>query len=268
MRPTSKINSSLNKRRRLSLLKKVGYITIFVLFFLSLLVLGLTNDKIQIKSVSITGNISVPKEDILNIVNNNLDKKYLYIIRTDNFFLLKRWTIKREILRDMKKVRDVNISFSGLDAFEVSITERVGKYIWCDSTTTSKCYFMDEDGLVFTEAPEFSGHPFQEYSGLIMENPIGQSYFNNVRFKQIAQFFSALDNMKLEPKLFNAVDEHKYEVRLFSGSKIIVDDKKSFERNIQDLQAVIDNGYIKADTQSLKKIQYIDLTFGNKVIFK
>ncbi len=268
MRPTSKINSSLNKRRRLSLLKKVGYVIIFVLFFLSLLILGLTNEKVQIKSVEVMGNISVPKEDILNIINNNLDKKYLYIIRTDNFFLLKRWSIKREILREMKKVRDVSISFHGLDAFEVSITERVGKSTWCDSQTGSKCYFMDIDGFIFTEAPEFSNNPFQKYSGLITGNPIGQSYFNSVRFGQISQFFSTLDNMKFEPKLFNALDEHKYEVRLFSGSKIIIDDKKTFEKDIIDLQAVIDNGYIKTDLEFLKKIQYIDLRFGNKVIFK
>jgi len=269
MRSTSKINSSLSKRRRLSFIKKVVYIAIFALFFISLLILGLTNDRIQVKSVTVSGNLSVPKEDILNIVDKNLDEKYLFIIRTDNFFLLKRNKIREEILDGIKKIQSVDISFSNLNTVEVSILERVAKSIWCDGTSANKkCYFMDENGFIFTEAPDFSSNPFPEYLGLFKGGPIGQSYFNSVRFKEINQFFETLDQIKLNPVYFNALDEHQYEVQLSFGGKIILDDKRDFDKDIINLQALIDNGYIKLDSGSLKKIKYIDLRFGNKVVLK
>ncbi len=268
MRSTSRINSSLSRRRRLGLLKKVVYIAIFVIFFLSLIILGLTNDKVQIKSVSVSGNISVPKEDILKVVERNLDKRYLFIIRTDNFFLLKRWEIREEILDEMKKIQSVDISFHSLNSVEISVAERVAKSIWCAGSPANakKCYFMDENGFIFTEAPDFNSNSFPEYFGLISGNPIGQSYFNSSKFKEISHFFESLDKIGLSPISFNAIDEHQYEIYLSAGGKIIMDDKKTFEKDIENIQAVIDSGYIKTDPESLKKIKSIDLRFGNKVI--
>ncbi len=271
MHSTSKINSTLSKRRRLSRFKKVGYNIIFALFFISLLVLGLTSEKVQVKAVTISGDLSVSEVDILSIVEENLSERHLFIIRTDNFFLLKRGEIKEEVLNKLKKIESVGLSFHGLNRIEVSVSERVAKYLWCNATPTTykNCYFMDNDGFIFTEAPDFSGNPFPKYFGLIKaENPIGQNYFEIDRFKEISQFFKTLADMKFGPVSFNSIDIHQYEIYLSSGTKIIFDDKKDLAKNTVNLQALIDNGYVKTELDSLRKIKYIDLRFGNKVILR
>ncbi len=270
MRSSSNINSSLKKKRRLGVSKKVGIWAIFILFFISLFVLGLTRQEVRISNVTVSGNSAVSKEDISNIVEQKLTERYLWIIPTDNFLLLKRGAIKNEILNDFKKVKTADIFFHSLKDIEITVTEREAKYLWCDGMPTKykNCYFMDKNGFIFAEAPDFSGNPFTKYFGLIIGNPVGQSYFNSARFNEINTFFTKLNDMKFSPVSFNAVDESQYEVYLSVGGKIIFDDKKTFDKDIINLQAVIDSGYIKTDPASLQKIKYIDLRFGNKVVLK
>ena len=130
------------------------------------------------------------------------------------------------------------------------------------------CYFMDSDGFVFQEAPVFSKDTFTEYFGLITEtNPVGQYYFNN-NFKNISSLFNILKKMSFEPEYFNAINEHEYEIYILGGGKILMNDKKSFESSLINLQALVSDGYIKTDTDSIKKIKFVDLRFGNKVNFE
>ena len=127
---------------------------------------------------------------------------------------------------------------------------------------------MDSSGFIFEEALQFSENTFSEYFGLVKEeNPIGQFYFEN-NFKDISSLFDAFEKISFEPRHFYAVNENEYEVYILGGGKIIMNNKKSFESQLINLQALISNEYIKNDIESLKKIKYIDLRFGNKVNFE
>jgi hypothetical protein len=74
--------------------------------------------------------------------------------------------------------------------------------------------------------------------------------------------------MNLQPESFAAINEHEYEVKLLLGGTIFLNDKKTLEKSLINLQALIDGGYIKTDEAFLKRIKYIDLRYGNKVDFK
>jgi hypothetical protein len=63
--------------------------------------------------------------------------------------------------------------------------------------------------------------------------------------------------MNFRPTGFSAISEHEYEVYILGGGKILVNDKRSFESSLQNLQALVDNKYIKTDSEFLKKIKYI-----------
>ncbi len=266
----SNIGASLNRKRKLSRIKKFGAYFVFILFFLSLANLGLTNQKVRINNIEISGNSTVLTDKIMEIVENSLNVKYLWIIPTDNIILLRRSEIKNHILNNFKKINSVDISIHGINKIEITVTEREVKYLWCKGTPISQkdCYFMDTEGFVFERAPVFSEDAFTEYFGLILdENPIGQTYLIN-KFKDITGLFSAFEKMSFQPINFNTVNEHEYEIYIVGGGRILINDKKSFESSLTNLQALVDNKYIKNDVESLKKIKYIDLRFGNKVNFE
>ncbi len=260
---SSRISSSIKRRKRIGLLRKAGTFSIYILFAVIVLIFTLTFNKLQVKSVSVSGNSTVNKEDILSVVDKKLNNNYLYLIRTDNFFLLRRDEIKSDLLDNFKKLESVNINFRGLNNLEVSVIEREAKYLWCNATST--CYFMDKTGFIFKEAPTLSPNPFFEFFGLITDEPVGKSYLSE-KFSNLAAFLDSINEIGFTAKSFNAIDEHKYEINLSSGAKIIFDDKKTFEQDLVSLHAIIDNGYVKPTDKSFEKIKSIDLRYGNKVI--
>ena len=254
----------------MSLLKKIGIYFIFTLFLITLANLGLTADKVRIKNIVISGNTSVPSETILKLVDNELNKVYLWITPTDNLLLLRRSAINNQILDNIKKIGSVRILIHGISNIEVAVLERKSSNLWCKGipSNTKDCYFMDSSGFVFQEAPTFSDDSFTKFFGLITaDDPIGSIYFVN-NFNNIYSLFSKFRDMSFQPKYFNASSENEYEIIIFGGGKIFINNKKPFTTSLVNLQALIDNKYIKIDDSSLKKIKYIDLRFGNKVNFE
>ncbi len=254
MRQKSNINSSLTNKRRLSFFKKAGIISLYIVFLISLMVWGLSYNKIQIKSVSVSGNSTVSKDDILKVVDDKLGESYIHWIRTDNFLLLRRSEIKSNLMNDFKKIESVDINFHGLSSIEISVVERDAKYLWCNDT--KNCYFMDKTGFIFKNAPILNPNPYFEFFGLIAGDPVGQSYLSG-KFFDINNFLDTLGKMGFNPKSFTAIDSHKYGITLSTGANIILDDKKTFQTDIIDLQAIIDNGYVNLGDKSFQKIKTI-----------
>lgn len=267
MQVRSNIGHSLNKKRKASLRKKIFYYFIFILFFLSLIVYILSTDFVRLKEIKVSGNSSISTEEIMNIVTPELNTYYLWIIPTKNIFLLRDTEIQNNILTHIKKIGETKVLINGLSKIEIVVKERDTKNLWCYSSK-KKCYFMDPDGFIFEEAPTFSEDTFPEYFGLIdSDDPIGQHYMKD-NFRSISALFETLKKISFWPKRFYALNENEYEIYIKGGGKIIMDNKKSFESQLINLQTLVTNNYIKTDEVSLSKIKYIDLRFGNKVNFE
>ncbi|MFH0755078.1 MAG: FtsQ-type POTRA domain-containing protein [bacterium] len=267
----SNINITLHKKKRANFIKKIQVYFIFIIFLILLLICVLNIKKIQIKEIKVSGNFSVPTEDIIRLANTEINKKYFFIILVNNIFLLRRQEIEKQILENIKEINKIKILIRGIDKIEIIVQEREVKNLWCKGIPINigpkDCYFMDLNGFIFEKAPQFSKDIFFEYFGLIKEkNPIGQFYLKE-DFKNISNLFNILKKMSFEIKSFYAVDENEYEIYILGGGKIIMNNKRSFESQLINLQALISNEYIKTDIESLKKIKYIDLRFGNKVNF-
>ena len=264
----SKISSSLSKKRKITLIKKIGVIFIFVLFFVSLCVLFLTTDKLKIKNVVVNGNSSVSAEEIVNVTQNELNERYLWIIPTDNFLLLQRFEIREHILENFKKINDVKINVDGFNTLKIVVSERVSESFWCsgDLDNSENCYFMDNSGFIFAEAPDFTNNIFLKYYGFVSEkDPIGRSYFSSDKFVKIGNFISEIKKMGFDPESFLAIDEHQYEIVLSGGAKIMFDDKEDFSKTLLKMNTLIENNYIKTDKDFMLKINHIDFRYGNKV---
>jgi cell division septal protein FtsQ len=268
VRPRSNISATLNKKRQASLMKKIWAYFILSLIFIIAFIVCLNTKWTQIKVISVSGNSSISSDEITNIANTEINKRYIWIIPTNNILFLRSKEIKNDILNNIKQISSAKIHVNGFNKINISVVERQATNLWCAGSPVSNannCYFMDSDGLIFESAPQFSDNTFPEYFGLISsENSIGQSYLKN-NFKSISELFAKLKNMSFQPQYLNALNEHEYEIYILGGGKIIMSDERSFESALINLQALIDNGDIKTDPEALKKINHIDLRFGNKI---
>jgi hypothetical protein len=261
MHAKTNIHSSLKKRRRKHFMLKM-YICLFLVLLTITIFAFLTNySGVRIQNITVKGVSSISEGDISNFVKNEISSKYLYVFAKDNILLLPRSTIKKDLLDNFKKIEIIKISLGGLRDVEITIKERVQTALWCQD----KCFFMDSNGLIFAEAPEFSGTPFPEYFGLInKENPIGENYFDAEKFIKISELFENIKKLGFPLEKFVALDASEYEMTFVGGGKIATNDKQDFSESFKNLKAIVDNGLIKTDEASLKKISHIDLRY-NKV---
>jgi cell division septal protein FtsQ len=268
MRPSSNISSSLQKKRKKHLIRKLILLGVLALCLIATFVFIIRLPSLKIKTVSVVGNTSVSQDEILAIANPIIAKEYLWIIPTDNFFFLHRSDIQKQLIGQIQKLQSVDVSFTDMHDVQISVTERQLASTWCDGVPTfsQNCYGMDTNGLIFEQASSTLSTSTQTYFGLITDaNPIGETYFSG-HFVDATNFFTALAKMNLNPVSFYATSPDNYEINLAYGGKIIVDNSKTFVQDATDVQAVIDNKYLKTDVASLKKINYIDLRYGNKVV--
>ncbi len=270
MRERSTIGVILKKKKRASTAKRIGVWAVFIVFFISLAVLGLTAYQVRVHDVVITGNSAVHTADIAAVADTLLDKRYLGIVATDNILLLDRAGIKNTLLATFKNIHTVEISFSGLNTLHISVTERLMQSLWCAGMPDhpGACFFMDSDGFVFAKATS-TAISIPRYFGLIASSsPIGESYASSSFFALLAKVFDTVRAMQFAPYAFSAQSIDEYEITLKGGGILYLNNGKPFSQSLMNLQALIDNGYIKTDDGFLKKIQYIDLRYGNKVDFK
>ena len=124
---------------------------------------------------------------------------------------------------------------------------------------------MDKTGFVFASSTATSTLP--TYFGFFATttNPVGESYFDSARFADIEGLMQAVNQLGFRPQYFDAIDTHTYQVYLKDGGKILLNNEKTFGESLTNLETLVNDGFIKVNDATLKKINYVDLQSGDKV---
>lgn len=238
---------------------------------------------VQIVNIEVSGNSAVSGEEIKSLMTEESSKKYLLLFSKNSRLLYPKKQIKTKILNDLKGIEKIEVKFKGLKTVVASIIERKPNSVWCADTendTKSKnskdeniagCYFLDKEGMVFSNAPDFSGETYVHYYGLLDgSNPIGKIYLPSAKFEEISDFLNSLKVLGIIISQFHAETESDYEIYLENESKIIIDDKQPFGKTLANLESILSElGIGKGlSASSSIKLDYVDLRFGNKVFYK
>lgn len=279
--------SELKKRRQRAILSKIlisvfGLVAVFALLaYLSRL------NSLNITEVQIIGNKIVEAEAIKTTVEGSIAGKYLWFFPKTNMLYYPQNFIKNELQDKFKRLKNINLSIENNKILKVSVSERTALYTWCgalapDPALTNgdagKCYFLDEDGYVFDEAPYFSGEVYFKFYGLdslSANTPLG-FYFSKQNFKQLVSFKDTLTSIGLKPIALYTKDDGDVEVFLSSngvsltnGPKIIFRADADFQNVAENLEAALTTEPLQSKfTKNYSTLLYIDLRFGNKVYYK
>lgn len=285
----SVLNSPRLKEKRKEKYKVLRNKILLSLLAISVVLVGLSFvskwEKITVKSVEVSGNKIVDTEEIEKIINRNLNENYLWIFSKRNFVLLPRNQIKYDLSKNLNRLKEIQLNLTSLNILEVTVSERLASYTWCgdympkteQELEAAKCYFMNEEGYIFDEAPYFSGEVFFRFIGKVAGNtgrPSGL-YFLPGEFKKLTSFTEALITMDLSPYMLYASDDGDIEVHLSSKTplpnspKIILKINEDLTKVTENLQTAISTEPLKSDiVNKYSSLLYIDLRFGNKVYFK
>lgn len=272
--------SELKQRRRKAVVNKIlisitGFLVIF--FFLAYLS---RFKNINITVVDISGNKVLDSDILKSAVEQKISQKYLWLFPKTNILIYPKSDIKSELMNKYKRIKDINLSIKDNKTLEVAIDEREALFTWCGdapqvdtANEDQKCYFIDQDGYIFDEAPYFSGEVYFKFYGSADQ---ADSYFYKQNFKQLVLFKDTLVKMKLKPVSLYVKKEGDIEVSLSSGSnssiagpKIFLKLDSDYEKIAENLEAALNTDPLQTEYKNkYSSLQYIDLRFGNKVYFK
>lgn len=267
-------SSKLAKKKRKQLIIRISLCTVSVF----VVVFGLSKlsfwSKISIQTTLLSGNSVIKLSDISTIAETAMEGKHLSLFSKHNVFIYPKDTIKEEVMRTYKRVKEMSLEVDG-QALVVSIVEREPTALWCDSEyvwgQSVTCYYMDHEGYIFEEAPDFSEEVYTIFTGNIKESPVGQSYVSKEVFAELGQFIDHLNDIELPVTRVVHKENGEYEFYFKNPTndegKVILSTRDPLNASFENLSVFI-NGYKEKNGGELKPVEYIDLRFGNNIVYK
>ena len=237
--------------------------------------------KWQIIQINVVGASAVSSDEIKKIVLEKILGNYFLVYARNNSHLFPVGEINQSLLNTFPRIVSASAERIDEHTVTINISERKPYALWCGlppaSFGSKDCWFIDETGFVFDRAPVFSKGVYMEVYGALVEKNSGEPLRASLPFDRFvtANTFAKLLNEKLgKPYRISLKPDGELEVTLFTSVKypflaetvLRFNDDSSPEALVKNLLSSIPVQFPNNATPK-KKLLYIDMRFGNKVIF-
>lgn len=230
---------------------------------------------VKISEVDIRGVNAMSRDALSEYIDGKISKNFLWVFSMKNVVLYPRKKTEKSLIKDFPEIDKVDISMKGLNAISVSILERSPNAVWCTGDMPAQgdikqdCYLIDERGLLFAQAPHFSGNVYSRFYGLVDEqNPIGSEYVGSDQYKELKTFSKNLSDAGLN---ISGIYLNNEDGRIFleSGGVILFSRSNSLESTFGQVDLLLKDRLTVQDKEVfLNEVEYIDARILNKIFFK
>lgn len=272
----------LKERRNKSFVKFLWLLLLFIIFLIGLAFLSRI-DSLAIKSVSVSGNEIIEKEDLESQVFKSLSENVFLIFSGKNKLLYSKKNLISDLKKEFPRILDVRVERNKQEVV-LKIRERERAYLWCgeaspdfqDRFLERECYFLDNSGFIFDKSPQFStGVYFTFYSKIEDKNPIGQYILDFEFLKNINLLVDAVEDKGLPVHSLLEKEEGQYEL-LFNIETLLSDYPKLMFTSDQTIDevynkfiSIVDENPFKKDfLEKGNKLEYIDARFKNRIFYR
>lgn len=269
--------------------RRIRRFRVFILFLILIIIiifaLAFFSDakKTKIDNVVIEGNHIIDKEEIENEIYKNISGRYFHLFSRSNSLIYPHKKIYNDLLLNFPRIESLEITRDNFKTIHINIKERVGAFLYCGNNIPlnkedigENCYFINNDGLIFDQAPYFSGNIYFKYYVNLKneEDPLGQQMISVENFHKVTRFIDSIASLGLTP------------IYIFIGkdgtNSLYLDHKendtvpKIIFKNDTDLEVLQDNfslamkkkEFAEEINSKYNTLLYIDLRFKNKVLYK
>lgn len=224
---------------------------------------------LRVTTIEVSGTKSLPPEELQGYVQKELQGSYGFLFARNNVFLYPRADIEAGLLATYPTLRTADVHAKDFHTVEVVAAERDPVALWCDQQGGG-CQYMDEEGLLYAAAPQFSDTLYITYQGPATSTPQRglRQYLTQVEFQSLAALVAALNAKEVDdPIELVAVDQNGDVRAYFKDSFVLMFSSKDdggdvFERFNLALQSDVFTG------KPLGSFEYLDLRFGDKLYYK
>lgn len=261
---TDPVREKKARRRRK---KKIIFYTIIGVVCATVLIFLLRLPVLQLKTVRVEGTEVVDPVDIQTAVFKRLEGNYLFVIPKTNILLLPLPSIERMLAGAFPRLQTITLSRSSISTLAIKVSEYHAKYLWCDSS----CFFMDQNGMVYSSAPYFSGTTYPKiFNTQAKELPF--SPLSAQELSMIDTLSERLPQMKIVLEEIHFDTTHTARIIFpHNGSlaTLYIDPGVSIEKTLDNLYSGIRTDPLSSlFADKTKVLQYIDMRYGDRVIYK
>jgi len=260
--PESRLRAR-KRRRRLFALIFSGALILFILSGLA----GLTYlQSLRIKDVAVSGARTLASSTVEAFVRDRLAGEYWYVFSKSNIFLYPKQQIAADLIKAYPVLASADVHAVDFHSIAVNVVEREPRALLCSQD--SICLFMDENGVVYGDAPIFSEPVYTTYSGVLAGDALPKQFLTPVEFQALSALVDAIaQKLQVEQIEEVSVDADKdVRIRFASGFMLMfaLGDQSGdvFERLTLALVSE------PMSAHKLTDFEYLDLRFGDKLYYK
>ncbi|MFA5047667.1 MAG: hypothetical protein WC516_01355 [Patescibacteria group bacterium] len=237
------------------------YLKIIIAIFL--VYLFVYSDLLKIKNVEVKGTDIIPQEELSGLVNNYLNHNIYFVFPRRNLLFLNKDGLKKELSShySLSKI-DIN---KGWQKVSINIEEKVSSLLVYNQKD-SAYYFADFEGAITRQLPIDMANKYKIKFPQLTTNQdlaIGKKIISARAVNFILELDKQLKaaNYKIREYTLGGVDN----VAFWSTDGWMA----NFDVN-SDMQSALDNLnlLLKKKIKDVKKLDYIDLSLGEKVFVK
>lgn len=276
------------------MLKFISIFSIFVLLVVGAIYFVFHSHFLKVAAVEVSG--SAKAEEIKGALINNLAEtsKIRYLLGSDNLLF---WSSKaiRQIPSSLNWLSDLNLKRNWQEKkIVIEVKEREPWLLWClfanqsgsstaeaSSTTvqivatSSNCYWLDGQGIVFASAPEAEGFivlkVFEE--GNRQQLSFGRPFYSNPQLvANTLEIIKQLENSSLMPRRFLIENINLQELKAETeGPKLYFSLRfltKDLNKILTDLTDRLSSHGGSPAGREFQKLEYIDLRVENRIYYK
>jgi len=250
----------------------------------------------QIENIIISGNEKTKKNEILNIIENKIQKT-IFFSSTKSIYLANITEIKKQALNDFPQINDLEISKSFPNSLNVIVIERFGVAVFCQdiekedeiveedkssstefpketkvekkfislSSADVRCFLIDQKGVVFEEISKDTEFLKIKKPSIKNELTLGQTAVEHDLFSKILKIFSVLAELDIKAKKVLIVSSDRINVLTAENWEIYFDPQKDLSWQLEKLEALLKE---HVSLENRNQLDYVELRFGDLAPFK
>lgn len=256
-------------------------------------------DAITIQTIEVKGNQVVPSQHISTKVEEMLKNSEGVLLSRRNILLYSSGKIEKDLMSMYPRFSQVVVHAKSPTKIEVAVSERKPTSLWCkdpfdqiqepvsnstvvqeSSSTVGQCYFIDAQGFIFSLAPNFQGNSYLKfYGGDVGAQPIGSALMSSSTYNQLVNLADTLEKKNLSIDYITVKNSETFHVKLQENGEVYFSTVRSLEESLNNFLAALTSevfvakqggatSSVEMAASKLKKFEYVDVRFGNKVFFK
>ncbi len=255
----------VNKRRK--------KLRVYLYIFLAIVLLGFCgllfytqSHRYDLESPVVVGASFVRDVEIHTIVTEHSSVKFVGIFSRNNKLFFPGDSIQTK-LESIPAVVSAEVEVIGNTPY-VRLIERVPTHLWCSdiSDENSLCYFVDDSGVLFASAPDFTGGTYLKlYTIAVSIPPIGQVVVEKELLQRITSITDSVRTLGLRISKVEFNSETTTTLYDYSSLRILINPQVSSEAlpaRLEALKVIHDIG------ENPGSYEYVDARLENKIFLK